>query len=398
MTTASASTSGHAPRCLLFVLKNGPIYSLEDHIAHQLAVLSQELDCELWSRGDIEVDSYLYPDARVRIVKSAYRPSRIAMARYLISLMRRTRELARKRPDSVIILAHDPLRSGLFAWLMSRWAGVPFIVEINGVYANLDNYGVSEVTWKTRLRIALFKLIGRFVLARASAVRLLFQDQLQGFAPLGEHTAQRTFFDITSIDRFHDEGEQKVVLFVGFPFHTKGVDILIQAFEQVCGEFPDWKLLLVGHDLADSVAKVCSNPRVTVVRAMSNEELAPIVNKSGIFVLPSRSEAMGRVLLEAAAASKPRIASRVGGIPQVLRHNEDGLLFEKGNVTELASHLRALMGSPELRKKFGVAARRRIETEFSDPAYLRHMTEMIDAAFKAYAHEYVSAERGPARS
>ena len=384
------------PRRLLFILKNGPIYSIGDHIAHQLSVLSQEFDCELWSRGDIEVDEWLYPGVHVRVLKSEYRPPLRIAARYAFDRIRRIKALARERDGDIAVLAHDPLRSGVMGLLLAWAARAPLIVEINGVYGNPDNYGAGGVHWKKRLRITLFRWVAQFVLSRASGVRLLFAGQLQGFAKVGRRAAVRTFFDITSIGRFRNAGEEKVILFVGFPFHTKGVDILIKAFDRLSGEFPDWRLELLGYEIGWEVARCSNNPRISVLKPVSNEDLAPIVNRAGIFVLPSRSEAMGRVLLEAAAAAKPRVASRVGGIPTVITHDEDGLLFEKEDVATLTAHLKTLMSSPELRNKLGAAARRRVETEFSDQAYLRHVKDLVDAAFRAQsggaAHASVNAQ------
>lgn len=378
---SESTTGSESRRPLLFILKNGPIYSVSDHIAYQVTALSRDFDCEVWSRGDIEVDERPTPGSRIRIVKSDFR-SNIAGARYLRDMVKAIRAAALRNPGRVAVLAHDPLKSGLMGWVLARAVRAPLIVEVNGVYGNPDNYG-GRGRFSTSLRVALFRRVAGFVLSRAAGVRLLFPGQLDGFAALPGRAAVRTFFDITSIDRFCNEGEQKVVLFVGYPFHTKGVDVLIRAFDSISADYPDWRLVLLGHELGEEAKKWSGNPRITVLRAVSNSELAPVMNKAGIFVLPSRSEAMGRVLLEAAAAAKPRIGSRVGGIPTVIEHGKDGLLFEKEDVEGLATQLRTLMESELLRRQLGSAARRRIESEFSTEAYLRHMDDLVSGAFAA---------------
>jgi glycosyltransferase involved in cell wall biosynthesis len=382
-----------SPRKLLFILKNGPIYSTTDHIEHQLSVLAKTFDCELWSRGPRELDTVFTSGARVRVIKSQHRPSYRETLQFIRLAGRRIRQLAEERRGTVAVIAHDPLKSGLMGVYLSLLARGPLIVEVNGAYGNLGSYNVTRPGLKTTLKIALFRSVAAFVLWHASGVRLLFAEQLDGFATIRHGKVRRQFFDIPALDRFQNTGEEPTILFVGFPFFTKGVDVLIKAFDSLGDEFPEWKLLVVGHDLVTQAKALSSNPRMVVMKAVSNEELAPIVNRCGIFVLPSRSEAMGRVLLEAAAAGKPRIGSRVGGIPTVIADEQDGLLFKREDVAGLAAALRRLMGSPELRKKFGDAARKRVDAEFTGAAYVRYTQELVDAAFAAYRGKRVPASK-----
>ncbi len=76
-----------------------------------------------------------------------------------------------------------------------------------------------------------------------------------------------------------------------------------------------------------------------------------------IFTLPSHQEAMPLVLLEAMSAARPVVATRVGGIPEVIEHESTGLLVEPSRPEELASALRRLAGDPDLRARLGGAAR-----------------------------------------
>jgi glycosyltransferase involved in cell wall biosynthesis len=92
---------------------------------------------------------------------------------------------------------------------------------------------------------------------------------------------------------------------------------------------------------------------------------------------------MGRVLIEAAAAGKCRIATRVGGIPTVIENGRDGVLVEKGDVTELAAGLQALITDDALRHQLGSEAQLRVEREFSGAAYLAHFEELIAATLHA---------------
>jgi len=102
-----------------------------------------------------------------------------------------------------------------------------------------------------------------------------------------------------------------------------------------------------------------------------------------IFVLPSRSEALSNSLLEAMACGCCPVASRVGGNTELIRHGENGMLFEAGNVDQLENILATLLERRELREQLAARARSTAE-QFSIGASTRRMeeiyTELIDAA------------------
>jgi glycosyltransferase involved in cell wall biosynthesis len=109
------------------------------------------------------------------------------------------------------------------------------------------------------------------------------------------------------------------------------------------------------------------------------------MQRCGILVLASRSEAMGRVLLEAAAAGKPRIAAAVGGTYTVVADESDGLLFPKADVAALAAALRRLMSDQALRDKLGSAARARTLANFGADSYVKHVAGFVDAVLRKEA-------------
>jgi glycosyltransferase involved in cell wall biosynthesis len=99
-----------------------------------------------------------------------------------------------------------------------------------------------------------------------------------------------------------------------------------------------------------------------------------------IFVLPSRSEARSNALLEAMACGCCPVASRVGGNPELIRHGENGMLFEAGDVEQLSNILETLVDLRILREQLGAKARCTAE-QFSMAASSRRMeaiyTELI---------------------
>ncbi len=90
------------------------------------------------------------------------------------------------------------------------------------------------------------------------------------------------------------------------------------------------------------------------------EDVAPFFGAFDVFVLPSASEGTPVTAIEALASGCPVVATRVGGVPDVVRDGEDGLLVEPGDVEALAGHLVWLAADPDLRARLGASGRERV--------------------------------------
>ena len=131
---------------------------------------------------------------------------------------------------------------------------------------------------------------------------------------------------------------------------------------------------------ADYRATGFVHPRIEGHPGVKQPQLADWMARCAIFALPSRTEAMGRVLVEAGAAAKCRLATRVDGIPTVIENGVDGVLVDTENVDQLARALEQLMRDASLRQRLGQGAKRRVERDFSDEAYLDHYAELVSVA------------------
>jgi len=101
-----------------------------------------------------------------------------------------------------------------------------------------------------------------------------------------------------------------------------------------------------------------------------------VYRSSDLVVMPSRwAEPFGLVLIEAGLAMKPVVATRVGGVPEVVVHRETGLLLPREDVDALASGIGMLVGDRELRQKMGLSARQRVLTEFTTLP-VRHLEQL----------------------
>lgn len=362
-----------APVAYLTILKHR-IYSL-DQIRFQIEILSESFEGDVWVTGRADSEERI-GRFTTHIVAPGKGEGGVAYFRRLHSLIiRRAEQVAATHDGPKAVISYDPFRDGVLAILLRRRVGWPIVIEINGVYGSPHNFLHEEGWFNRTLKPLLLKVFGRATIAAADGIRLLYHNQLAGFARLPPRAVVRHYFDNVPLERFQPGPEEPILLHVGYPYYRKGIDILLAAFAQVRDEFPAWRLVLIGHQLIDHVPVV--PPRVEILPGMSNEEVAGWIARCGCFVLASRSEGMGRVLIESAAAGKARIGSRVDGIYTVLEDEMDGLMFNSEDPDDLARQLRRVMSSPALRTTLGATARRRALAEFSSDRYVRHVAEMV---------------------
>jgi glycogen(starch) synthase len=113
------------------------------------------------------------------------------------------------------------------------------------------------------------------------------------------------------------------------------------------------------------------------------ENVPALINTSTIVLVPSRQEALGLVALEAAAMARPIVATRVGGLPEVVVHEETGLLVEPENTGALAEAVCFLLENREAAVRMGQAARARAQAVFN---WKRHV-DAYDELYQQLAHK-----------
>jgi colanic acid/amylovoran biosynthesis glycosyltransferase len=97
----------------------------------------------------------------------------------------------------------------------------------------------------------------------------------------------------------------------------------------------------------------------------SEDRVRALYRETDLFVLPSEAEGIPVVLMEAMAMEIPCVATRIMGIPELIRHGEDGWLVPSGDEAELARAIAHLMDHPELRERLGRAGRARVIRDYS---------------------------------
>ena len=168
-------------------------------------------------------------------------------------------------------------------------------------------------------------------------------------------------------------GDAPVIAFVGQQVPHKGIDMLIEAMPCIWQERPEACLLIAGAATTySSFIRQWINqlspdlrPRVAVMDNFAEGEKPAIFAACDLLVFPSGHESFGIVLLEAWAAGKPVIGSRIGAIPSVVDEGQDGLLIRHRNVGDLTAAIQTLLSHPGLRRQMGESGRQKVQQRYT---------------------------------
>lgn len=159
-------------------------------------------------------------------------------------------------------------------------------------------------------------------------------------------------------------------LFVGRLDPSKGVRYLLSAFREAVRVVPGARLVVVGGGPRRYAASLRARapPGVLFTGRVGAELLSSAYSGASLVVLPSLMEGAGITLLEGMAASKPCVATRVGGTAELVEDGVTGFLAKPGDSGSLATAMARLLSDPETAKRMGREGRRRVELEFSADA------------------------------
>lgn len=184
-----------------------------------------------------------------------------------------------------------------------------------------------------------------------------------------DHTA----FEPSPIDKGY-------VLYVGRLSAEKGVETLLKAHAAMKHPVP---LVIVGTGPMEERLRAQASSLVTFAGYCSGDSLWDKIRESSCLVVPSEwYENAPMTVLEGMAFAKPVVASRIGGIPEQVVHEETGLLFTPGNVEELTHALDSMMASADMRQKMGMAGRARLEREFTLETHNQKLLSLYESLLK----------------
>ena len=176
--------------------------------------------------------------------------------------------------------------------------------------------------------------------------------------------------------------EEFVILFVGSLRRVKRIDVLLEAFAKIAEDLPPVRVVIVGTGpkrpiLEEQTARLGLTERVEF--AGFQRDPSAYFAACDLFVLPSREETFGLVLLEAMMRGKPIVASGAGAIPEVVGLDEAAVLVDTSTPEPLAGAMKRVIEDDALRQKLAVSGPQRVKERFTEEM----MLDQLDAYFRS---------------
>ena len=278
------------------------------------------------------------------------------------------------------------------AFILSRIYHKKFIFEVQG---DIFNYP-SKVGG--RLHSTLVKLFSKLLVRKADYVRIVSPFLYKPLNKLNISDEKiflippRCDSSLFSKDNIYLEkpevfNSNKInLLFVGNLLVAKGVDILLEAFALILEENSEIGLVFVGegeekNNLVRRSIELGIQDKVFFYGKVSYEQIPVMMNFSDILILPSIEEGVGRVILEAMSMKLPVIASNVGGIPLVIDNDENGLLFEVGDINAIRSHVLLLVKNKVFTDKITSSAYIKFKNNYDYEVSMNKFLDMYKSIF-----------------
>ena len=330
---------------------------------HRVAVVSQRFPLDLPIYEEFEG----LPLHRVAFVGApqGYHPRSLkARATWLHRRAAAERETARLveeiEPDLIHVQCAGP--NAYYAHQAARASGLPLVLSAQGELT-MDASGLYQNSgW---MRGAL-----REILRDAARITACSRDALADLetfaAPLSLAGRARVIYNGISLDEFAQTPDayahsRPYIFAIGRFVAQKGFDVLLRAFARA--NLENFDLIIAGDGPQRESLQTLARevPRVTFWGRAEREDVVRLMRGCAWFVLPSRVEPQGIVNLEAMAAGRAVIASRTGGVPEIVRDGETGILVPPADVESLARALQELAMQPRRRAALGAAGLERAQ-------------------------------------
>ncbi|MDQ2076175.1 glycosyltransferase family 4 protein [Marinimicrobium sp. ABcell2] len=285
------------------------------------------------------------------------------------------------RQNSIKVVYFTDARTAAFRYALFRFAGVEKII--------IHDHTPGVRTRPGRLKSWYKGLLNRLPLISCSAcfaVSPYVADRLHtvNCVPKRKIHCVTNGIAVGTPPPERGEKDKLTVVTVGRANYYKGIDFAIKVVEHLVKNLGVTNLNYVlfgdGPDLDEfkEFAETCGVTRhVTFAGAVS--DVPERLVQCDIAFHPSRGEAMSLAILEYMRAGLPVVASDNPSVSSALAHNEYALLYREGEVTEAAEALKTLLESPETRLRLGSAARKKVESQFSDESMSRRFVVAVEA-------------------
>jgi len=345
-------------------------------MGHEVVIVTKEME-----RSDAQGEAYPEGVREVR-AKRLTAPEHVFMP----PSPRDLRNLIKREGFDVVHAHHAFTPTPLLSLEAADRLGVPSVLTNHSITFAYS----SDLIWGTVSQLLPFKryinMADRVIAVSGSAREFIERFMDGGRAaviPNGVDVGR--FSDPRPVSRGvvdPDRFEHPMVFGVGRLAFRKGFHLLVESMPRVLRRHPGARLYVAGKGIMAGflgllVESLDLQDRVTLMGYVSDEALPWLYRLCDVFVLPSVSaESFGITLIEAMAAGKPIVASRIGGVPEIVDDGVNGLLFEPWDSQGLSEAVNALLGAPELAEDLGRRAHLSAEQNYSWPRVARRIEEV----------------------
>jgi glycosyltransferase involved in cell wall biosynthesis len=294
------------------------------------------------------------------------------------------RELRGFRPTVVLVQGAHEAALVLVGRALAR-TRVPVVLDVHGDWRHATRLYGSPVR---RVLSPLADRVAAWAIRRVDAIRTVSDFTTALVRELGVEPAA-TFPAFMDLEPFLAPPvplpARPRALFVGVLELYKGLDLLAEAWPRVAKEVPDAELRLIGTgSRADLVRRMIDRgPNVTWDSGLEPEEVVAELDLATCLVLPSRREGMGRVVVEAFCRGRGVVGTRGGGIEDLVRDEETGLLVPSDDADALAAALVRILTDQDLAERVAFGSRAGSEHWYASPEeFASRMQSLVAASAK----------------
>ncbi len=308
-----------------------------------------------------------------------------------------------REPGVDVLHAHTGKRVGGVVRTAARLRGIPYVVTLHGGFFEVPKGEMDQMLAPIQNRPEWGRVFGAFLGARrvledAAAVVCVGGDEyvaaqakLPGqrveLIPNGVDCEAFAQGDAAGFRAAHGLAtDRRIILCVSRIDYQKNQIGLVDALAQVATQVPTVHLVLLGpvtvagyHErLLNRVRELGLTDRVTLIPGLRPDDpmLPAAYHAAEVFCLPSLHEPFGIVILEAWAAGRPVVASRVGGIPSFTQDGEDVIQAQPGDTADLAARLIQVMGDPRLAGRLAAAGQAKARRDYAWSAIAARLVDI----------------------
>jgi glycosyltransferase involved in cell wall biosynthesis len=268
-----------------------------------------------------------------------------------------------------IVNIHYPIDNFFYFALCRHLLGVPLVSSLHGADA-FQSDGTRKNSYTPAFRL-LIHSSDRIILP-SDTYRSRFADAFprKSNKTISIHNGVDTSRFVRSPNPLAAAEAERYLLSIAALYRWKGVDLLLRAAQPLLAADRALRLVIAGDgplraELESQASALGIGEQTRFLGTTPPMGIVTLLHGCEIFVLPSREESFGLVVIEAMACAKPVVATAVGGVPEIVEHEKTGILVKPDDPEALTEGLRRLLGSRELRQTVAENGHKRVLQSFS---------------------------------